>query len=237
MNGQQVAAVDTGHDPGGPADERLAFGAAGESDDDPFACRPGGSDPCWPILGQSFIHAVGEPNRRSRAARRGCRAGISWRGRRRLLRRIDVSGDSRCRRSSGAMSTSSIWSARRTMSSGTVSRRRLPVMDAIHVAQRGEVLDIDGGEHINAGGQQSLDVLPPLGIPAPRRVGVGVLVHDGNFRVPGQDSLHVQFLCQDAVRAGLSGAMTSRPAISSRVSFLPWSAATPTTTSRPLAAS
>ena len=60
------------------------------------------------------------------------------------------------------MSTSSTWSARRTTSSGTVSRcvdARDPLDD---VVERLQVLDVDRGDDVDAGVEQLLDVLPAL---------------------------------------------------------------------------
>ena len=39
------------------------------------------------------------------------------------------------------------------------------------------MLDIQGGPHIDAGAEQLLDVLPPLGGARTRGVGMGVFVH------------------------------------------------------------
>ena len=44
VHGEQVAAGGAGGDPGGPADQRLALGPAGERDDDPFPGLPGAVD-------------------------------------------------------------------------------------------------------------------------------------------------------------------------------------------------
>ena len=68
----------------------------------------------------------------------------------------------RRRSASGEMSTSSIWSAARTTSSGTVSRCGTPVIALDDVVERLEVLDVDGGDHVDAGGEQLVDVLPAL---------------------------------------------------------------------------
>ena len=56
----------------------------------------------------------------------------------------------RRRSASGVMSTSSIWSARRTTPSGIVSRCFTPVMRLHHVVDRLEVLDVEGRDHVEA---------------------------------------------------------------------------------------
>lgn len=60
-----------------------------------------------------------------------------------------------------------------------------------HVAQRLEVLDVDGRDHVDAGGEQFLDVLPALGVAGARHVGVGQLVDQGHPRGAAQDGVHV----------------------------------------------
>jgi hypothetical protein len=62
MDGEKVSAADALEDPGGPADQSLPFGAAGEADDNPFPGRPAGLDPLLgTVLRQALIHPVGEP--------------------------------------------------------------------------------------------------------------------------------------------------------------------------------
>jgi hypothetical protein len=49
---------------------------------------------------------------------------------------------------------------------------RLALQDAgdleHHVVERLEVLDVEGGQHVDAGVEKDLDVLPPLGVPTAR---------------------------------------------------------------------
>jgi hypothetical protein len=88
------------------------------------------------------------------------------------------------------MSTSSIVSAARTTSSGTVSRWRIPVMD------------VHRRDHVDPGGQQRLHVLPALGVTSGRArvagVGVSQLVDQGDLRPPGQHRGQIQLADQQA---------------------------------------
>ncbi len=70
-------------------DERVATGDAGEPDDHPLAGLPRFGDAVGvEVAGERFLDAVGDPQQaRVRAGRRGCRAGSSWRARRRRVRR------------------------------------------------------------------------------------------------------------------------------------------------------
>ena len=83
------------------------------------------------------------------------------------------------------MSTISIWSARRDHLVGD----RLPLLDAAdplhHVVERLQVLDVDRGDHVDAGVEQLVDVLPALLVPAAGDVGVRELVDQRHRRAAG----------------------------------------------------
>jgi hypothetical protein len=84
------------------------------------------------------------------------------------------------------MSTSSMASAR----SSTRVRHGLAHLHVCdlrdHVVQALDVLHVDGREHIDARGEQLLDVLPALGVTPARRVGVRELVEQQQRRSPGE---------------------------------------------------
>ena len=61
------------------------------------------------------------------------------------------------------------------------------------VVQALDVLDIEGGEHIDPGVAQFLDVLPALGMAAARRIGVGQLVDQRHLRAAGQHRVDIEF--------------------------------------------
>jgi hypothetical protein len=62
------------------------------------------------------------------------------------------------------------------------------------VVQRFQVLDVDGGEHADAGAEDLLHVLPALGVTASRDVGVRQLVDQDQGGAPGQDGVDVHLL-------------------------------------------
>jgi hypothetical protein len=90
------------------------------------------------------------------------------------------------RRACGVMSTSSTCSAAGTTASGTVSRCCTPVM-----WERLEVVHVDGGEHVDAGVEQDLHVLEPLGVPGAGHVGVSEVIDDGEFGAMGQHGVEI----------------------------------------------
>ena len=67
-----------------------------------------------------------------------------------------------------------------------------------HVVQALEVLDVQRRIDVDAGGQQLLDILVALVVPAARRVGVGQLVHQHQLRLARQDGVDVH-LVQGAI--------------------------------------
>jgi hypothetical protein len=68
---------------------------------------------------------------------------------------------------SAVMSSSSIWSAARTTASGTVSALGHAGDLLDDVVDGLQVLDVDRGDHVDAGSQQLLDVLPALLVARP----------------------------------------------------------------------
>jgi hypothetical protein len=58
-----------------------------------------------------------------------------------------------------------------------------------------QVLDIHGGDHVEAGPEQLQYILPAFLVPArSRHVRVGKLVDQGELRLPAQDGVDVHFL-------------------------------------------
>ena len=110
----------------------LAVGRAGERDERPARASPtAASMPCRSrySASASSTRSATHSERELAQRARGCPGGSSWRARRRSAR------PGRCcrapcrrRSASGVMSTSSIWSARRTTASGIVSRCLMPVI-------------------------------------------------------------------------------------------------------------
>ena len=65
-----------------------------------------------------------------------------------------------------------------------------------HVVQAVEMLDVEGGLHVDAGLEQLLHVLPALRVPTVGRVGVGELVDQDQGRAAGERGVDVEFLQQ-----------------------------------------
>ncbi|CAH0282706.1 hypothetical protein SRABI112_03966 [Pseudomonas mediterranea] len=67
--------------------------------------------------------------------------------------------------------------------------------DAAHlVIEAFQVLDIDGGVDIDAGGKQLLDVLPALGVATAGGIAVGQFVHQHQAWPGGEQTVEVHFL-------------------------------------------
>ncbi len=66
-----------------------------------------------------------------------------------------------------------------------------------HVAERLDVLDVDGGEHVEAGGEQGVDILPALLVRGTGCVGVRELVDEHDLGPAGQDAGEVQLVESD----------------------------------------
>ena len=99
------------------------------------------------------------------------------------LRRVDLAGPQPLdQRLGGEVDEHDLVGRRRARASGTVSRTRTPVSSATWSLSDSEVLDVDGGEDVDAGGEHVLDVLVALGVLDARRVGVGQLVDQARAR-------------------------------------------------------
>ena len=62
---------------------------------------------------------------------------------------------------------------------------------AHHVVQALDMLDVHRGHHVDARGEQFLDVLPALGVPAARRIRVREFVDQDDLRPPLEDGVDV----------------------------------------------
>ena len=113
---------------------------------------------------------------------------------------------SRWIRSSGVRSTSSIASARSKIGVGhglahaDARDLRDDVVEAL------DVLDVEGGVDVDAGGQQLLDVQIALGVAAAGRVGVGELVDQHELRAAREDGVEVHLLERLALVVDAAGA-------------------------------
>ena len=83
--------------------------------------------------------------------------------------------------------------------------QRFPLLDAgdlrDDVVETFEMLDVDGGPHVDAGFQQLFDVLPALGVPrhglSAEEIRVRQLVDDQDGRTPRERRVEVEFLAHD----------------------------------------
>jgi hypothetical protein len=147
-----------------------------------------------PIALQALVDAVGEPEQREFAQRGEVALAEVVRQRRvDLVRLVDV-----------AVCHPPAQRLRRHVDELDLLRRahhgvrhRLLLADAgdrlDDVVERLEVLDVDRADHVDAGFEQRLDVLPALLVLAARHVGVCQLVDESDLRAPGQDGRQVQF--------------------------------------------
>ena len=196
VHGQQVTAGGPGGDPRGPPDQRVALGAAGERDDHPLPRLPGGLDAVrGPVGLQALVDLVGQPQQ-GQLTQRGQVPGAEVVGQRRvdLLRRIDVP----VRHPAPQRLRGHVDQLDLVSGAHHGIRDRLPLRDAgdllHHVVEGLEVLDVDGGDHVDAGVEQLLDVLPALLVTRSGHVGVRELVDQGDLRVTGQHSVEVHLL-------------------------------------------
>ena len=178
VHGQQVAAAGPGRDPRRAADERLALASPCQGDHDALPGLPGPGDVVLLAVGlQRVVHAVGGPEQGQLA--QGVEVpGSEVVGERGvdLLGGVHVAvGHPALQRLGGHVHQLDLV---RGADHGVGHRLALghagdlldDVVDGL------QVLDVDRGDHVDAGSEQLLDVLPPLGVARPRHVGVGQLV-------------------------------------------------------------
>ena len=193
---EQVAAGGPGRDPRGPPDQGVALRAAGERDDDPLPRLPGGGDVVLgAVLLQPLVDLVGQPEQ-GELAQRGQVPGPEVVGERRvdLLRRVDVPvRHPAAQRLGGHVDQLDLV--------GGADHRvghRLPLLhpgDLLDDVGDGlQVLDVDRGDHVNAGVEQLVDVLPALLVPRARHVGVRELVYQRDLRMTGEHRVEVHLL-------------------------------------------
>ncbi len=193
VDGQDLAARALGRHPGGAADQGAALGPAGEPDDDPLAGLPGGA---YAVLGavllEVLVDPVGRPQQ-GQFAQGGQVAGPEVVGQRRvdLVRRVDVAVRHPAAQGlRGHVDQFDLVGAPHHFVGHGLA---LPYAgDGLHhVAERLQVLDVDGGDDVDPGGEQFLDVLPALGVPGAGHVGVGQFVHDGHGGAAGEHRVGV----------------------------------------------
>ena len=78
-------------------------------------------------------------------------------------------------------------------------RRRLARDPLDHVVQRLEVMDVDRRDHVDAGGEELLDVLPTMRVARPGGVRMSELVDHRDLRAASQDGVDVHLLGRCAI--------------------------------------
>ena len=193
VHGQQVAAGGAGGDPGGTPDDGLIVLLAGDADDNSLPCLPWRGDA---VLGtvplQALLHPVGQPEQGQFTQ---C-GEVSWpevMSERGLdpVRRVDIAmhhpPPQRLRGHIDQLDL--VGAARYRVGQGLVLLHAGDLFR--HVAERLEVLDVQGGNDVDARVEQFIDVLPSLGVPAAGHVGVGELVHQRDLRAASEHRVQV----------------------------------------------
>ncbi len=195
VHGEQFAAGGAVADPGGAADQGGALRSAGEGDDHAFAGLPHPVDVVHgPVVAQPFVDPAGQPEQRE-FAQRGEVADPEPVGERGvdLLGPVDVAmGEAAAQRLRGHVDQFDlVGAADHLVGDGLALRHAGDLLH--HVVERLQVLDVDGGDHVDAGGEEFLDVLPALGVPPAGDVGVGEFVDQGEFGSAAQQRVQVEF--------------------------------------------
>ena len=192
-------------DPGGPAHQGGRLGSATDGYDDALARRPRGVDLVLVAVAvEALVDAVGEPQERQLAERREVAlAEVARQGGVDLVGGVDVAvGHPAAQRLRAHVDQLDLVGGPHH-----VVRHRLALPDPGHllgdVVERLEVLDVDGGDDLDARVEEGLDVLPALLVGASRHVGVGELVDEHHVGPPLEDGLEVHLLLDGAAVADL----------------------------------
>ena len=196
MHGEQLSAARTAGDACPPAEQGLALASAGEGDDYPFAGIPGAVDALLrPVPPQRRVHLIGEPEQ-GQLAQRGEVAQT----------KVVAEG--------GIHSTGGVDHALAEPVTQGLGREvdqfdlvgasqdrvgdRLALYDtgdlAHDVVEGLDVLDVHCRDHVDAGSEDRLDVLPAFVVRGARRVGVGEFVDEGEFGLARQHGVEIHLL-------------------------------------------
>ena len=238
MDAEQLAARAVG-DAGGPPDEVVGAGRAGDGDDDPLPRLPRlGDAVALAVLLQGVVDAVGHPQQGQLAQRRQV-AGpeVVGQGGVDPVGGVDVAvGHAAAQRLGRHVDQLDLVGGPHDRVGDRLALAHAG--DALdHVVDRLEVLDVDGGDDVDAGVEQVAHVLPPLGVPRSGDVRVGQLVDEGDLGAAGEHGVEVHLLDGGArgTSTGRRGT-TSRSPICAAVWSRPWVSTKPTTTSVPRSA-
>jgi hypothetical protein len=195
VHGEQVAACGPRGDPGRPPDQRVALGAAGKRDGDPFPRLPGDGDVMLVAVAlQPLVDLVRQPEQRE-FAQRGQVPGAEVVGECGvdLFRRVDIPVRHPAAQRLGRHvdELDLVRGPHHGVGHGLPLRRPGDLLD--HIGHRLQVLDVDRGDHVNARVEQLGDVLPALGVPRAWHVRVRELVDKRDLRLAGEHRVDVHF--------------------------------------------
>ncbi len=180
-------------DAGCPAHEVIRVGRTGQGDDDPLAGLPRPGDAMTvAVLVQGVVDPVGDPQQRQFTQRRQvARPEVVAESRVDLVGAIDVAvGQPPPQRFGRHVDELDLIGC-----PYGVVRHGLPLADPgdpfDDVVERLEVLDVDGRDDVDAGGEDLLDVLPPLVVARARDVGVSELVDQHEIGPAAQDGVDI----------------------------------------------
>ena len=179
-----------------PADQRFGARCAGDRDEHALACLPrlGDAVPLAVVL-ERLVDAVGNPQERELAQRREVAGAEVVRERGvDLLRLVDVAVRHAAAERFGRHvdELELIGLAHDRVGDRLALRDTGDAFD--DVVHRFEVLDVQGGDHVDARVQELFDVLPPLLVARSRDVRVGELVDEHLRGMAGQDRVDVHLL-------------------------------------------
>ena len=188
--------VGPGGDTGGPADQVLTARRTGDGDDDAFPGLPGLLDPVGlPVVPHRLVDPVSRPQQGELAeSRKVPDPEVVGQCRVDLLGGIDVAVSHPAPQGLGGHvdQLDLIGRPHHLVGHGLLL---LDAGDLLHhVVDALEVLDVHRRDHVDAGGQQLLDVLPALEVATAGDVGVGELVDQGDLRATSQHRVDVHLL-------------------------------------------
>ena len=180
-------------DAGRPAHEVIRVGRAGQGDDDALACLPRPRDAvAVSVLVQGVVDPVGDPQQGQFTQRRQvARPEVVAERRIDLVWAVDVAVGQPSPQGLGRHvdQLDLIGGPYGVIGHGLLLADPGDPFD--DVVERLEVLDVDGRDDLDAGGEKLLDVLPPLVIARARGVGVSELVDQYEIGPAAQDRVDI----------------------------------------------
>ena len=189
--------LEPGGHPGRPAQQAIGPGHRGDGHHDAFARLPHDARLVPPqVLEQLLVRFVGqEPQRQLPQGDQVIGAEEAGKRSRGPFLRIDVAVQHAAAQllGRGIDQLDLVRLAHDPVRDAFPDRRPGHVLDLVGDAL--QMLDVDGGDHVDPGGEDFHDVLPPLGVPArSRHVRMGELIDQGELGPPAQHRVEVHLL-------------------------------------------